>query len=88
MSAFLQKVSWNTEVFINLIRALLCEGGAGDESGNRSWDDLIISHNQMKILNAWVLCKRKREEETQEERIREDVRQESEKLRYKQRWKS
>lgn len=88
MSAFLQKASWNTEVFINLIRTLLCEGGVGDESGNRSWDDLIISHNEIKILNACVLCKRKREEETQEERRREDVRQESEKLRYKQRWRS
>lgn len=88
MSAFLQKASWNTEVFINLIRTLLCEGGVGDESGNRSWDDLIISHNEMKILNACVLCKRKREEETQEERRREDVRQESEKLRYKQGWRS
>lgn len=88
MLAFLQKASWNTEVFINLIRTLLCEGGVGDESGNRSWDDLIISHNEMKILNACVLCKRKREEETQEERRREDVRQESEKLRYKQRWRS
>ena len=31
---------------------------------------------------------RESEEETQEERRREDVRRESEKLRYKQRWRS
>lgn len=54
---------------------MLSEASYGAELGNNVWHELNISHDQVRIMKAWVLGRRKSEEE----RRRKKIRQKSEK---------